>query len=79
MSVLDLNVDGLKHSNNTQWPDMGDRLLRKVAEIFKRLSDPSVYPYRMGSDEFLLVCPGYDEAAVDALHLQLQEQGTVRT
>lgn len=74
VSVLYLDVDGLKYYNDTQGHDMGDRLLRKVAEILKALSGPSVYPYRMGGDEFLLVCPGYDEAAVDALHLQLQEQ-----
>lgn len=74
ISVLYLDVDGLKYYNDTQGHDMGDRLLRKVAEILKGLSGPSVYSYRMGGDEFLLVCPGYDEAAVDALHLQLQEQ-----
>lgn len=74
VSVIYLDVDGLKHYNDTQGHDMGDRLLRKAARILRDLSSLNVYPYRMGGDEFLLVCPDYDEEAIEALRLRLQEK-----
>ncbi len=74
VSVIYLDVDGLKHYNDTQGHDMGDRLLRKAARILRDLSSLNVYPYRMGGDEFLLVCPDYDEKAIEALRLRLQEK-----
>ena len=67
VSMIFLDVDGLKHCNDTHGHDMGDRLLRKAAGILQAVAGDQIHPYRMGGDEFVLVCPGLDEASAGAL------------
>lgn len=67
VSMIFLDVDGLKRCNDTHGHDMGDRLLRKAAGILQAVAGEQIHPYRMGGDEFVLVCPGLDEASAQAL------------
>ena len=67
VSMIFLDVDGLKHCNDTCGHDMGDRLIRKAAGILQAVAGDQIHPYRMGGDEFVLVCPGLDEASAQEL------------
>lgn len=72
VSMVFLDVDGLKRCNDTHGHDMGDRLLRKAAGILQAVAGEQIHPYRIGGDEFVLVCPGLDEAATRALLDEVQ-------
>jgi diguanylate cyclase (GGDEF)-like protein len=77
--VIFLDVDGLKHVNDTQGHAAGDRLLVDVvAAIRKRVRSYDLV-IRYGGDEF--VCALVDEAHPDAVRTlaDIRRQYTVRT
>ena len=52
VTVMYLDMDGLKRRNDTQGHAAGDEALRQVAQILRKLSGDA---YRVGGDEFLIV------------------------
>ena len=52
ITVVYLDMDGLKRRNDTQGHAAGDDALRRVAEILRSLPGDA---YRVGGDEFLIV------------------------
>ena len=54
ISVVYLDVDDLKHRNDTQGHAAGDDALCRVAGILRRLPGDA---YRVGGDEFLAIFP----------------------
>ena len=59
LAVCLLDVDGLKHVNDTKGHPEGDRLLVEVASSLRQGGEA----FRVGGDEFALLLPGLDEAA----------------
>ena len=61
--VMDINQ--LKQVNDTLGHSYGDQLIRRSAKvIYDSFSDIGVC-YRIGGDEFAVVCHGFDESAVN--------------
>ena len=52
-----VDIDHLKQVNDSFGQEVGDHLLRQVAEILSRLSRSSDVVARTGGEEFLLVLP----------------------
>lgn len=58
MIVISLDLNGLKQINDTQGHDAGDRAILAVADCVHELLPSRCRFYRMGGDEFEILCPG---------------------
>ncbi len=59
--VLDLN--GLKEINDQHGHAVGDALLRRTGEVLTKVSERQICTARIGGDEFVVMMPGADERA----------------
>jgi diguanylate cyclase (GGDEF)-like protein len=57
LTVLLLDIDGLKHCNDDYGHDAGDLMLRAFADRLKRAIRGSDLAVRQGGDEFLVILP----------------------
>ncbi|MGO9558171.1 MAG: GGDEF domain-containing protein [Acidimicrobiales bacterium] len=66
LSVLAIDVDGLKHINDTEGHAAGDRVLLQLVETLRRALRGLDGVYRVGGDEFIVVLPDTspDDASV---------------
>lgn len=69
-----LNVDGLRHVNDTEGPRAGDELLRKVTAALRATLRSYDVILRLGGDEFLFSLPGADLATAEQ---RLREFGVI--
>lgn len=69
-----LNVDGLRHVNDTHGPRAGDELLRKVTAALRATLRSYDVILRLGGDEFLFSLPGADMATAEQ---RLREFGVI--
>ena len=66
VSVIMMDCNHLKRTNDLCGHEMGDELLRRTASVLKRTAGEKFVPIRVGGDEFLLVCPHADrESALE--------------
>jgi diguanylate cyclase (GGDEF)-like protein len=73
--IVFLDVDGLKKANDMYGHDMGDKLIRKVAEIMREsFSFEEGFFGRWGGDEFLVVCAEAHEAELFAENLEILQE-----
>ena len=54
--VLSIDVNDLKITNDTKGHAAGDKLIKDVANILRNELDQSCYLYRVGGDEFVVLC-----------------------
>jgi diguanylate cyclase (GGDEF)-like protein/PAS domain S-box-containing protein len=77
LTILMLDVDGLKQVNDTLGHAEGDKLLLRVAEVLHAAFRPEDICARIGGDEFAVILPGVDKAAarvvVERLRNRLEE------
>lgn len=60
VSVIMLDCNYLKRTNDIHGHEMGDELLRRTASVLRQVAGEDCLPMRFGGDEFLLVCPHTD-------------------
>lgn len=60
VSVIMLDCNHLKRTNDIHGHEMGDELLRRTASVLRQVAGEDCLPMRLGGDEFLLVCPHTD-------------------
>lgn len=60
VSVIMMDCNFLKRTNDLYGHEMGDELLRRTASVLKRTAGEKFVPMRIGGDEFLLICPHTD-------------------
>lgn len=60
VSVIMMDCNFLKRTNDLYGHEMGDELLRRTASVLKRTAGEKFVPMRVGGDEFLLICPHTD-------------------
>ncbi len=61
VSLLMLDLNGLKRVNDEEGHAAGDALLRRVGEVLTKAVDDPGYAARIGGDEFVVLLPGADE------------------
>jgi len=73
LSFLLLDIDHFKHFNDTYGHDLGDKVLRKVAETLDGSTRQQDLLCRWGGEEFLLLCPetGLENASCLAEKIRL--------
>ena len=81
-AVLFCDLDGFKAVNDRYGHDLGDRLLRAVAERLRETLRDDDEPARLGGDEFVVLCTGVDslraEAIAERLRARLSEPFALR-
>ena len=72
VSVIMLDCNYLKRTNDIHGHEMGDELLRRTASVLLRVAGDDCLPMRVGGDEFLLVCPHTDGESAFGLEQDLR-------
>ncbi|MBA2559728.1 MAG: sensor domain-containing diguanylate cyclase [Propionibacteriales bacterium] len=67
ITVITLDVDGLKHVNDSFGHEAGDRLLRNCAAVLQEYCRDGDVAVRLGGDEFALLLAGEDSLGRDRL------------
>ena len=68
IAVFNMDVNNLKHMNDTYGHEAGDRLIRKAADSLRAIEARNVMAFRTGGDEFMVV----------ALHVSPEEAEGLR-
>ncbi|HEY9152003.1 MAG TPA: sensor domain-containing diguanylate cyclase [Anaerolineales bacterium] len=61
ISIMIIDLNGLKAANDNLGHQAGDNLIRRAAEVIKASLDESHLPARIGGDEFVIIMPDADE------------------
>ncbi|MEO6880095.1 MAG: sensor domain-containing diguanylate cyclase [Mycobacteriaceae bacterium] len=77
VTVLTLDVDGLKHVNDTAGHDAGDQLLRRCADVLRLHGRTDDVCVRLGGDEFAVLMPHAGVMATHRLDTLAAELGGV--
>lgn len=67
VSVIAIDMNGLKPVNDEEGHAAGDALLRRVGEVLGKAVEEPGWPARIGGDEFAVVLPRTDERGVEAM------------
>lgn len=67
LGIIFVDIDHLKKANDEWGHEMGDSLIKKAAEVLLSVSDQRVHSYRMGGDEFMLVCRDFNPEELEKL------------
>ncbi|RZL65104.1 MAG: GGDEF domain-containing protein [Variovorax sp.] len=67
VSILSIDLNGLKRVNDENGHAAGDGLLRRVGEVLLKAVDAPGWPARIGGDEFAVLLPATDERGAAAV------------
>jgi diguanylate cyclase (GGDEF)-like protein/PAS domain S-box-containing protein len=67
LALVVLDIDRFKHINVLLAPEVGDRVLRRVADVLRSVAGPRGIVGRLGGDEFALACPVDAQGSLDRL------------
>ena len=67
VSVLSIDLNGLKQVNDDDGHAAGDALLRRAGEVLSKAVDAPGWPARVGGDEFAVLLPTTDERGAEAM------------
>ena len=63
VTIIIIDLDGLKLANDQLGHSAGDALLRRLGEVLNKLVEKPAHAARIGGDEFAVLLPGGDEQA----------------
>lgn len=72
-SLIYFDLNGLKRVNDKYGHQAGDLLLRSVVAAIKKLLRESDMLFRMGGDEFMVLCPDTDKRGADICAERMQD------
>ena len=72
VSVVAIDLNGLKRINDEQGHAAGDALLRRVGEVLSKAVDAPACTSRIGGDEFSVLLPGTDERGAQVVKQRIE-------
>jgi diguanylate cyclase (GGDEF)-like protein len=72
LAIIQLDIDRFKAINDEYGPQIGDRILRGVADQLRLTARGSDCIGRWGGEEYLIVCPDTDQKAAQTLSERLR-------
>lgn len=72
--ILFMDLDGLKHVNDTYGHDEGDRFIKTVASILKRCKHHGEIVMRYGGDEFVVLVSDISEQCAGEYRARISEE-----
>jgi diguanylate cyclase (GGDEF)-like protein/putative nucleotidyltransferase with HDIG domain len=72
-TILAIDVNGLKLTNDAFGHRMGDNLLMNVASMLKRVCREDDIIGRMGGDEFMVLLPRTDQSMAESIKIRIEE------
>ena len=72
VTIVAIDLNRLKATNDESGHAAGDALLRRTGEVLGKAADKPVCAARIGGDEFVLLMPGADERAGQAMLERIQ-------
>ncbi|MCB8876100.1 sensor domain-containing diguanylate cyclase [Acidisoma silvae] len=73
ISIIMVDLNGLKEVNDEWGHQAGDALLRRAGEVLNKAAAEPYFACRIGGDEFAILMPKADEAAAHTLMMQIEE------
>jgi diguanylate cyclase (GGDEF)-like protein len=73
-SVLLVDLDRLKETNDKHGHDTGDRLIQALAEALQRVVPEEAELARIGGDEFAVLAVGFDETGCEEIVVRLRDE-----
>lgn len=73
MGVIQFDVNGLKHLNDNFGHEEGDRCISTIGSLINKSMSRSMYGYRMGGDEFLVVAIKASEESLAKMTEEFRE------
>jgi len=67
VSIVAIDLNGLKQLNDQEGHAAGDALLRRMGEVLGKAVDAPAWPARIGGDEFAVLMPMTDERGAEAM------------
>ena len=67
LGIIYMDVFGTRSTNECYGYEAGDELLKRMAEVLKVVTNEQVHAFRMGGDEFVLVCENYAQERLQSL------------
>ncbi len=72
-TIMSIDVNGLKLTNDAFGHKMGDRLLTSVADMLRRVCRDDDIIGRMGGDEFIVLLPKTDEVQAERVKKRIED------
>ena len=72
-TIMSIDVNGLKLTNDAFGHKMGDRLLKSVADMLKRVCRDDDIIGRMGGDEFMILLPKTDKIHAEKIKKRIED------
>jgi len=72
LSVLVIDMNGLKQANDENGHAAGDGLLRRIGEVLTKAVDAPSVAARIGGDEFAVLMPGVEERGAQHMKERIQ-------
>jgi diguanylate cyclase (GGDEF)-like protein len=73
VSVVILDLNGLKEINDALGHQAGDALLRRMGEVLGKAATGGQFACRIGGDEFAILLPDTDEHGAELMIVQLEQ------
>ena len=73
VSIIMIDLDGLKVANDGWGHEAGDALLRRTGEVLSSVVAKPWHAARIGGDEFAVIMPGMDEEAAAMVATDIEE------
>lgn len=67
LSVIVIDMNGLKRANDEHGHAAGDAMLRRIGEVLTKAVDAPACAARVGGDEFMVLMPATDERGAQAM------------
>ncbi|MBR1751425.1 MAG: GGDEF domain-containing protein [Ruminococcus sp.] len=73
-ALIAIDMNGLKEINDGMGHSEGDKALKEIAQCFEKAVDQRYHIYRIGGDEFTIICTRANEFKVEALIIHIEKE-----